>query len=162
MDMTENEKSVMIIATLLTTSLAGLFWDRTMGAMQVAPRRRIRIQWFYQWSRLGAALLLSLQLAILAGVLSTGYLLQAHGFAILLHALYILAFFQGKTVHESPEVNIRYSGSPRTIGQPSMDQGISGDRSKVCLKIQRLFSFDFALISRRIMIMINNHDKLFA
>lgn len=137
LDMTENEKSAMVIATLLTTSVAGLFWDRTLGAMQVSPRRRVRIQRFYQWIRLGAAVLLSLQLAILVGALSPSYFLQAQGSTMLLHALYILAFIQGKTVHESPEVNIRYSGSPRTIGQPTMDSVGSGDRSKVCLNLQR-------------------------
>ncbi|GJJ71086.1 hypothetical protein EMPS_03436 [Entomortierella parvispora] len=130
-NMTDHEKSVMLIAVLLTTSLAGLFWDRTLGAIQVSPRRNVRIQWFYSWSRLGAALLLSLQLAVLAGLLSTGYNLQALGFTLLLHALCILAFIQGKTIHESPEVDIRYSGSPRTTSHQSMEQDIKRDGSKV-------------------------------
>jgi hypothetical protein len=117
-EMTDEERSAVIIATLSAASLVGLFWDRTFGAIQVAPQRRVRIQWYYRWVRWGAAVLLALQLTTLLGTSSVLFSMQTRCIAVLLHATYLLAFIKGKTLHESPEVNLKHSSVPlRTTSQ---------------------------------------------
>ena len=125
LDFTPCERSAMVAIVLSSLSVMAMFWDRTLGVIQVTPRRKVRTQWYYPWAQLGAVVVLASQIATLLDMSSSSdfkYVITA-----LVHAAYLTAFITGKTVHGNPEITLKHSGAPLKTS----DEIPNGDRGKV-------------------------------
>ncbi|KAG0049803.1 hypothetical protein BGZ83_005391 [Gryganskiella cystojenkinii] len=132
-DLTLSERPAMTVITLLSLSIMAIFWDRTLGSIQVNPLRKTKTQWYYSWTRFWAAPLLALQMATLLNLTAASDYMYIEA-VTLAHVAYLVAFIFGKVVRESPAINLRQPRAAlKTTGESVSDEILKGDQVKTDL-----------------------------
>ncbi|KAG0019764.1 hypothetical protein BGZ80_005305 [Entomortierella chlamydospora] len=125
--LTEAEQSSVFAITLICLSIWGLYWDPLDFVMQRAPRIKIRARQYYKWVRASTIPLLIIQYYSLFFGRWQLDLNWSRGIPLLLHALYIAAFFNGRYIQEPNEVKFDSLTSYPSTSKTSAHGNVSGD-----------------------------------
>ncbi|KAF8933449.1 hypothetical protein BGZ47_010867 [Haplosporangium gracile] len=141
-DLQEHEYRMLLLLALAFVSFVSLFWDPLQLMQWRSPRARIRTRWYHSWTKRTALPLLVFQFVALYSNHLWQESLVGYSMVMVLHTLYLVAFFTGRQALDPIELRFAPSISSSPPPEASTNENARSDnRPNRPLAVSRQGSF---------------------